>query len=67
MTELSTIECPKCNKPKKEKDFYWHKEYRGKVYPECKGCVRKRWKKKKNGNVVKGYFNEKQFAKLYSF
>ena len=60
--------CPKCNKPKTAKDFYYRK-YEGniKVRKECKTCLSEEHELKKKGLVVKGNFNLNDFAKHYKY
>ena len=58
------MNCPACHKiDLKNQDFYYKKEHRGKVYPECKECVKK--KKQKHQKKDTSLFDIKEFAKHY--
>jgi len=50
------MNCPRCHKPKEQKDFYWRGLW--KAYPECRTCVKEiRDLKKALPTTPKGVFD----------
>lgn len=52
------MNCPTCNIPKEQKDFYWNKATGFKVDSSCKECIAKRYvdNKVKKAKERKKYF-----------